>query len=148
MDDLLKDLDSERKETKPVAKVIKYSKESEAFYRQNSKSNRQLRNKNSLKREILDSEVFVEDAWEGLGKFLSVMQMKYCKAALKTQDGIRKNYENRRGVCRPLEIFVDLNIKTARKEMRCWLVDIPSGSDGRLVAIAKYNCSEGKFGGF
>lgn len=136
MDDLLNDLDSDRKGSKQPVKGIKHSEESEAFYRQNSKSNRQLRNKKSIRRETTESDLQFDDAWEGIGKALTVLQNKYCKVALKTQDGIRKNFEHRRAICRPLEIFIDYNAKTEKKEMRCWLLKNPS--DGRLVAIAKF----------
>jgi hypothetical protein len=88
----------------------------------------------------------MDDAWEGLGKLISGIFNRYCKVSLKTQEGVKKSFENRRGICRPLEIFNDINLKTGHPEMRCWLLTNPS--DGRLVVTAKYKTEGELYGGF
>lgn len=146
VDDLIADLDSSRK-TKPPAQQppVKYSKESEAFYRQNSKSNRMLRNKKSLRKEMID-DPFVDEVLEGLGKHLRNAKIKYCQKELLKQDGVKKLYDNRRGVCRPLEVFRETNLKTMKPQLKCWITNVPS--DGRLVAIASFKTNEGIYGGY
>lgn len=59
---------------------------------------------------------------------------------------MQKQYNVRRGVVRPMELFCEYDNKTNEQVLKCWIKGIPV--DGRLVARASYSQEPTLYAGY